>query len=846
MLSSIIVKRNVREKLIFLFAMIFVIPISFADDNIAAEFDSSPLRGTVDISQFEYGNPVLEGVHKVDIYLNDEWKGRTDVYFKYKGKKTNIAKPCYSMQLINTIGLSTQGLTSDLKQESEQCLALDLLFPGVNAVYDSSLQRILVTAPQMMIDRNARGYVSPDNWDEGIPAATLQYYYNVYGTNGNSKNYDDRLDQFLSFQGGLNIGLWRLHYDGNLSKSKDNSLEFNRSRTYVERAIIPIKSNLLIGESSTADDIFGGINFTGVKLTSDQRMYPDSQRGFAPTVRGVANSTALVKISQRGNLIYEATVPPGPFVINDLYPTGNNGDLLVTVKESDGTERQFTVTYASTAQLLRPGRTDYSLTAGKYRNGTEVSNDANMIVGTISHGINNTVTTYGGGVVTERYNAISGGLAVNTPIGAISADITNAKTKFRHGDTKTGQSVRFAYAKILPITNTNVTLASYRYSSSGYYSPNDAFTMLEEEKKNDINGLSYYNTSRKNRFEVNANQDLGQGYGSLSLNASVQDYWNRSGTDTQYQASYYNNYKLLTYGVNVNRSYNIATKQWDNLVSINLSMPLGSSSYAPVVSANYTQQRDSKSMQTAITGSAGETNQYTYNAYVNRDDTKTDDTTTGGIGGRWAAPLASVGASFSTGNGYNQFGGNISGGIVAYKNGIIFTPMLGETSAIIEAKDAAGVSVANYNGVKLDSFGKAVVPYLNPYRYNEVVLDPKGLSADIELDSTSQRTAPVAGSVVLLKYKTTKGYAILLNVKNSANEPIHFGASILNQDNQNVGYIGQSSQGIVRVNELVGNLKIKWGQNDNETCSVHYNISNNRPLTSNPSQSLREVNAICQ
>lgn len=831
-----------------------LISSSFANDNTDAQFDSSPLRGSVDVTQFEYGNPVPAGLHKVDIYLNDEWKGRTDVDFKYKQQGDYIAQPCFSMGLINTIGLSTQSLSSDTKNklsEEGQCEALGDIFHGVNATYDSSLQRIMVTAPQIMIDRNARGYVSPDNWDSGVSAATLQYYYNVYGTNGNNGNTDDRLDQFLSFQGGLNVGLWRLYYNGNFSKTKETSVEFNRSRMYLERAIIPLKSNLIIGESSTANDIFDGINFTGVKLVSDQRMYPDSQRGFAPTVRGVANTTALVRISQRGNVIYETTVSPGPFVINDLYPTGNNGDLLVTVKESDGIERQFTVTYASTGQLLRPGRTDYSLTAGKYRNGNDVSSDISMLVGTASHGINNLITAYGGSVVSENYNAFSGGLAFNTSLGALSADITNSQTKFKSDGTKVGQSIRLAYSKILPVTNTNITLASYRYSSSGYYSPNDAFTLFEEEKKNSLDAITQgYTINRKSRFEVNANQELARGYGSLSFNASTQSYWNKNGTDTQYQASYYNSYKSLTYGVNANRSYNLATKKWDNLISLTLSIPLGSGGYAPTVSANYTHQRDSSSMQTAITGSAGERNQYTYNAYVNRDDSSEDTNTTGGVGGRWAAPLASVGASFSRGNNYNQFGGNLSGGIVAYKSGVVFTPMLGETTAIIEAKDAAGMGVANYNGIKLDSSGKAVVPYLNPYRYNEVVLDPKGLSPDIELSSTSQKTAPIAGAVVLLKYETKKGYAILLDVKNKSNQPIPFGASVFNDTNQNVGYIGQAGRGIIRVNKLNDILKIKWGQNDSESCSIKYNIADksNSSMKSiqNNAQSLREVSGICQ
>ena len=34
--------------------------------------------------------------------------------------------------------------------------------------------------------------------------------------------------------------------------------------------------------------------------------------------------------------MYSLNVPPGPFVIDDLYPNGSNGDLEITVIEVDG------------------------------------------------------------------------------------------------------------------------------------------------------------------------------------------------------------------------------------------------------------------------------------------------------------------------------------------------------------------------------------------------------------------------------------------------------------------------------------------------------------------------------
>lgn len=49
-------------------------------------------------------------------------------------------------------------------------------------------------------------------------------------------------------------------------------------------------------------------------------MLPQSQQGYAPVVRGVADSNATVTVSQNGYTIYENHSGPGPFVIDDPFP----------------------------------------------------------------------------------------------------------------------------------------------------------------------------------------------------------------------------------------------------------------------------------------------------------------------------------------------------------------------------------------------------------------------------------------------------------------------------------------------------------------------------------------------
>lgn len=91
-------------------------------------------------------------------------------------------------------------------------------------------------------------------------------------------------------------------------------------------------------------------------------MLPPSQQYYAPEVRGTATTTARVLIRQRGQIIRELTVPPGPFIVDDLQSTSYSGDLDVEIIEADGNVTRYTVPFAAVPQSIRPGLSQYSLT----------------------------------------------------------------------------------------------------------------------------------------------------------------------------------------------------------------------------------------------------------------------------------------------------------------------------------------------------------------------------------------------------------------------------------------------------------------------------------------------------
>lgn len=82
------------------------------------------------------------------------------------------------------------------------------------------------------------------------------------------------------------------------------------------------------------------------------QMLPDSMQSFTPLVQGVAQSIALITVSQNGYIIYQKEVPP-PFTIADLQLSGSGSDLDVSIKEADGSVRSFLVPYSSVPNMLQ-------------------------------------------------------------------------------------------------------------------------------------------------------------------------------------------------------------------------------------------------------------------------------------------------------------------------------------------------------------------------------------------------------------------------------------------------------------------------------------------------------------
>ncbi len=78
-----------------------------------------------------------------------------------------------------------------------------------------------------------------------------------------------------------------------------------------------------------------------------------------------------------------------------------------------------------------------------------------------------------------------------------------------------GYSLSASYNKRIDPTNTNVTLAAYRYLSRNYMSLVDVMMLNNQQRFNkETNGIIRKNL--KNQFQISISQELKPGWGSLT------------------------------------------------------------------------------------------------------------------------------------------------------------------------------------------------------------------------------------------------------------------------------------------------------------------------------------------
>ncbi|MEV5120072.1 fimbria/pilus outer membrane usher protein [Stenotrophomonas indicatrix] len=817
-----------------------------ADDAVTfdAAFLPAGASARLDLERFAQADYVAPGTYRGDVRLNGQWQARTDILYRDVEGSSRL---CLDPANLQAYGIAPARLQADAQQlpvlpwpQEVFCGSLGDLVPGASATFDAGSQTLDLQVPQLYLRNEARGYVDPSQWDAGVPAFALSYNANAYRYNNGSTA---RYSGFLGVNATGRVAGWQLVHQGAMTLGGNQPQRYRSTAAYLQHDIVRWKAQLMLGDTSTPGDLFEGVRLRGIRLGSDDRMLPQSQRGFAPVIRGVAETNARVIVRQRGSVLHEASVAPGPFELDDLYPTGYAGDLEVEVREADGRSRRFTVPYSAVPQLLRPGQSRWNVSAGRVDEST-LRAAPELLQLQYQRGLTNTLSTYSGMVVGEDYRAGLAGAAINTSFGAVAADVSLARTAVQGLQPMSGSSFRLAYNRNVVRTGTSFAVAAYRYATRDYVSLRDWASLRDARARDlDIDTVA----RQRNRMDLSMNQQLGERGGQLYVIGTRRDFWNAPGRQLDLSIGYSNQWKALSYSVNFQRTRDsidfgrgalqdsipgvempaarAQQARVDNRLMLMVSLPLGRSPRAPLGNLMHTRSRNGEpATQLSTNGISSLDDRFSYGATLSRiAGSNSVDLNTGyrGARGQWTA-------SVSNGSDYTQLGMGAAGGMVLHGDGLTLSPPLGETAALVHAAGAAGARIENGGGARLDKRGYAVVPFLTPYQLNTISIDPKGTGFDVELQETARSVAPRAGSLVRLAFSTRASHGLMVDARTDDGRPLPFGAEATDGQGTNVGVVGQGSRLLLTGLQASGPVQVQWGPGSDEQCVMQVQVPMSR------------------
>lgn len=833
-------KYNISNLYFAVFTSFFCL-LSVNADAKTYTFNSSMLnvdQRNTDLSVFE-SNSQLPGVYHVDIVLNGKLIERRDMEF-YNAHDENgglVLTSCLTKDMLAYYGVKIDDYPNLFTKNIGGNICGDLsVIPGATAYFDFYNQQLNLSIPNMALYPKYRGIAPETLWDDGINSFIMNYQANAQRNEFRHQQSHDVNSYWARIEPGLNIGPWRIRNLSTWSKEDGQSSESESVYTYAERGITSIRSRVLIGEYYTNSDIFDSVSFRGVMLRSDESMVPYSQYGFAPVIRGIAQSQALIEVRQNGYLIHTVSVAPGAFALYDIPVTGSGGDLQISVIETNGKNQFFTVPYTTPVISLREGYLKYSIVGGEYRSSYSGVDDSVLMQMTAMYGLPLNMTTFVGLQGAEHYQSVATGLGLSMGnMGAISLDGIFARGQKKDKNTDEGYSWRVRYSKIFDKTGTSFIAASHQYSSSDYNTLSD---VLDTYSNSDY----FYNdkSNRSRRTSLTMSQSMGK-WGSFSVGGVRDEYRGGRPSQDSINASYSTTWEWgslsLNWSENKNTGYysnNVKNKK-ENIISAWISIPLdrlfGYHSSSMSATTHFQKSSEQKAQyELGLNGWA--LNKQLYwdisQQFVPGNNTDNDSSRMNVV---WYDTYGQFRGGYSYSDSLRQMNAGLSGTMLIHDKGITFGQKQGDTIALIEASEARGIEVIGWPGVKTDFRGYTTLGYLTPYQENMVSLNPATFPDNAEVLQTDTRVVPTKGAVVSARFATHIGKKVLFKLNRTDGRKIPFGAVVsldTGTGKNSVGIVNESGEVYMTGMPAKGQLNISW--NSHGKCTATYELPDKRNI----------------
>lgn len=751
---------------------------TFAQNNFLSLYSNSFSNINDDTIKLLIEDKKPEGFYHSIIYINNRKKMAKLLYFK---NIDNKLIPCLSINDLTSLGIDTE-FYKITKENQEIIPLIDYL---IDFKYQFSNQKLNLIIPQKALIKKTDYAINEQDWDNGITALFTQYSYSI------KYHQKKSFEQKLNLHSGINIGAWRVRSQSGFNWIKD-SYQSKLSSIYTYRQINSFSSVFYGGKFSPTTRILSNDKIIGFQLISNNLISNKNLYANSPIIEGTADTQAQVIIKQGDKIIYETTVPPGPFLLNSLPSIGSE-KLILEIKETDGRVKVSTHYFTSLPNQLNQGSYQYNIISGTLPDHPNNKN-ALFILSEFSYGLSQKITSYSAIKKQDNQQKYLSGLSLDLGVlGGLATDISyeknnNDKIKYQ-----------FRYQKNIPITQTYFT-----------------------------SGISFYhyldNSLSKNHIKKNYSLSLSQNInelGFISLHYYDKTYHNSS-KEFEIGASFSSSFNRVNYHL----KYDFKKEKHfpDHYFSFNFHIPIGNSEHYQWINNQTNYQINNKRYTnstniggTLLNNNLGYSINYQHTHHPKRKYNQFSANT------RYQNNYQSY--SFSgnkSENGYNlNFLAN--GALVLHSEGITLTPRLGKTFALVNTQGIAGIKTSFSPNLETDIFGNLILNNITPYRINKIKLNAATLPQSVETEYYSKSIIPTLGAISKVTFPMKTGYRIIF--KSITPLPFASKVTVLDKEDNII------SQGLVTEKNIIflsgipdnGLIKVKWGED--KQCQFNYNLS---------------------
>lgn len=576
------------------------------------------------------------------------------------------------------------------------------------------------------------------------------------------------------------------------------SRDWVRLETTFNRDFPDDNMSLRLGDSTTRPGNWGrALYFGGVQLARNFALSPGFVTQPIPSLTGTATTPSTIELYINDSLRQTSQVPSGPFTIDNFPLLTGTGQAQLVVKDVLGRETMLVQSFFTHTSLLRQGLSDWSAEAGAVRNNFGIENadyGERFGSGMYRYGINNGLTVETRGEVSARTFGVGVGLTAALPFQMLG-QVAIAGTR----------------------DDTNGTGGLYQLGAE-YASLRNGFTVRTEGVTSDFRRVGQIDPTPSYKRQTLASYTyFTQQFGQFGLAYARSDSFSTALSVSSYSANY-------TIVLGARASLTLMATRVDsagdladgNAVGMNVVLPLDG----------------------RITA-AGSATRRTGGTDFHLGASKTLGAETGegwrALAGRRGGEAYGEGGGYYQGR-YGQVSADVMGSDiqttarVGAQGGLIFVDgkafasrRLLDSFALVEVPGYADVGVGFQSTVltRTDSDGKALVPYLLPYRQNSIRLDPNELPISAEIDTIEITTVPPARSAVKVTFPVRSGRGALIKILLDDGQPAPAGAEIELVGDPKEFFVARRGEAFVTGLQTKNVLRLKWNK---QSCTLNIEL----------------------